>query len=187
MWKGGGSIAADELAGMWKLSVMAQNYGGGWGELYNERLNNLCSSPNIVRTIWSRRMRQTRHVARITRMTNIYILADFAALPGYIMDVVNSLEAVCSFPFITSAINCFRRYIRGYGTVAYLSTIPHCWFPSDMSHVPVAWQRPGWNIHISSDISALWAKCHISPCLYSSLYLYNQVKEGNETISFTER
>jgi hypothetical protein len=41
--------------------------------------------------------------------------------------------------------------------------------------------------HISSDISALWAECHISPCLYSSLYLYNQVKEGNETIPLTER
>jgi hypothetical protein len=100
--------------------------------------------------------------------------------------VVNSLEAVCSFPFITSAINCFRRYIRSYGTVAKLSTIPHCWFPR-MSHVPVAWQRPGYNIHISSDISALWAECHISPCLYSSLYLYNQVKDRNKTIPFTER
>jgi hypothetical protein len=58
---------------------------------------------------------------------------------------------------------------------------------ADMSHVPVAWQRPGWNMHISSDILALWAECHISPCSYSSLYLYNQVKEGNETIPFTER
>jgi hypothetical protein len=58
---------------------------------------------------------------------------------------------------------------------------------ADMNHVPFAWQRPGWNIHISSDISVLWAECHISPCLYSSLYLYNQVKEGNETIPFTER
>jgi hypothetical protein len=85
--------------------------------------------------------------------------------------VVNSLEAVRSFPFITSAINCCRRYIRGYGTVAWLSTIPHCWFYADMSHVPVAWQRPGCNIHISSDISALWAECHVSHCLYSSLYL----------------
>jgi hypothetical protein len=49
----------------------------------------------------------------------------------------------------------------------------------DMSHVPVAWQLPGWNIRISSDISTLWPECHISPCLYSSLYLYNQIKEGN--------
>jgi hypothetical protein len=57
---------------------------------------------------------------------------------------------------------------------------------ADMRHVPVAWQRLGWNIHISSDISALWAECHISPCLYSSIYLYNQVKEGNETVALTE-
>jgi hypothetical protein len=41
--------------------------------------------------------------------------------------------------------------------------------------------------YIFSDISALWAECHISPCLYSSLYAYKQVKEGNETIPFRER
>jgi hypothetical protein len=41
--------------------------------------------------------------------------------------------------------------------------------------------------YISSDILALWAEYHNSPCLYSSLYSYNQVKEGNETIPFTER
>jgi hypothetical protein len=28
-----------------------------------------------------------------------------------------------------------------------------------MSHVPVTWQRPGWNIHIFSDISSIWAEC----------------------------
>jgi hypothetical protein len=56
---------------------------------------------------------------------------------------------------------------------------------ADMSHVPVARQRPGWNIYISLGLSALWAECHISPCLYS--YLYNHVKEGNETIPLTER
>jgi hypothetical protein len=42
-------------------------------------------------------------------------------------------------------------------------------------------------INFSSDILALWAECHISPSMYYSLYLYNQVKEGNETIPFTER
>jgi hypothetical protein len=56
---------------------------------------------------------------------------------------------------------------------------------ADMSHVPVAWQRPGSNIRISSDTSALWAEFNISPCLYFSLH--NQVKEGNETIPFMER
>jgi hypothetical protein len=48
-------------------------------------------------------------------LENYLKLADSPAFPGY---VVNSLEAVCSFPFITSAIKCCRRYIRGYGTVA---------------------------------------------------------------------
>jgi hypothetical protein len=53
---------------------------------------------------------------------------------------------------------------------------------ANMSHVPVARQGPGWNIHIFSYISALWAECHISPCVYSSLY--SQVREGNETLCY---
>jgi hypothetical protein len=56
------------------------------------------------------------------------------------------------------------------------------------SRTPQHFMEPeGWNINIFSDISALWAECHIYPYLYSSLYLYNQVKEGDETIPFTER
>jgi hypothetical protein len=47
------------------------------------------------------------------------LLADSPALSGYIVDYrVKYLEAVLSFTFITSAIDCYRRYIRGYGTVA---------------------------------------------------------------------
>jgi hypothetical protein len=101
-------------------------------------------------------------------------------------------QVFITFPFITSVINCCPGI--------YLSRdqlLPWLWnrcliinnssllVSADMSHVPIAWQRPGWNMHIFSDISALWAECHISPCLYSSLY--NQVKERNETIPFTER
>ena len=37
---------------------------GEWRKLYNEELNVLYSSPNIVRVITSRRMRWTGHVAR---------------------------------------------------------------------------------------------------------------------------
>jgi hypothetical protein len=36
---------------------------GEWGQLHNEELNDLYSSPNIVRVIKSRRMRWAGHVA----------------------------------------------------------------------------------------------------------------------------
>jgi hypothetical protein len=35
---------------------------GGCGKLYNEKLHSLCSSPNIIRVIKSRRMRWVVHV-----------------------------------------------------------------------------------------------------------------------------
>jgi hypothetical protein len=37
---------------------------GEWSRLYNEELNDLVSSPNIIRVIKSRRMRWAGHVAR---------------------------------------------------------------------------------------------------------------------------
>jgi hypothetical protein len=36
-----------------------------WRKLHNDKLHSLCSSPNIVRVIKSRRMRWAGHVARM--------------------------------------------------------------------------------------------------------------------------
>jgi len=40
--------------------------------MYNEELNDLYSSPNIVRVIKSRRMRQAGHVARMREIRGVY-------------------------------------------------------------------------------------------------------------------
>jgi hypothetical protein len=45
---------------------------GGWGELHNEELHDLYSSPSIIRIIKSRRMRWSGHVARILEERNLY-------------------------------------------------------------------------------------------------------------------
>ena len=43
-----------------------------WGKLHNEELNDLYSSPNIVRVIKSRRMRWAGHVARMEESRGVY-------------------------------------------------------------------------------------------------------------------
>jgi len=43
-----------------------------WGKLHNEELNDLYSSPNIVRVIKSRRMRRAGHVARMGERRGVF-------------------------------------------------------------------------------------------------------------------
>jgi hypothetical protein len=45
---------------------------GEWRKLHNEELNDLYSSPNIVRVIKSRRMRLAGHVARMGERRGMY-------------------------------------------------------------------------------------------------------------------
>jgi hypothetical protein len=45
-----------------------------WRRLHNEELNNLYSSPNIIRVNKSRRMRWTGHVARMKERREAYII-----------------------------------------------------------------------------------------------------------------
>jgi hypothetical protein len=45
---------------------------GSWIKLHNDELHSLCSSPNIVRVIKSRRMRWAGHVARMREGGGLY-------------------------------------------------------------------------------------------------------------------
>jgi hypothetical protein len=45
---------------------------GKWKKLHNKELNDLYSSPNIVRVIISRRMRWAEHVARVGKRRSLY-------------------------------------------------------------------------------------------------------------------
>jgi len=45
---------------------------GEWRRLHNEKVNDLYSSPNIVRVIKSRRMRTAGHVARMGEERGVY-------------------------------------------------------------------------------------------------------------------
>jgi hypothetical protein len=45
---------------------------GGWRKLHNEELDNLYSSPSIIRMIKSRSIGEARHVARMVEKRNEY-------------------------------------------------------------------------------------------------------------------
>jgi len=64
---------------MFKNMVLRRMFGprrdevtGEWRRLHNEELNDLYSSPNIVRVIKSRRMRWAGHVARMSEERGVY-------------------------------------------------------------------------------------------------------------------
>jgi hypothetical protein len=48
---------------------------GSWRGLHNEELQNLYSSPSIMRMVKSRRMRLVEHVARIWEGRNVYTMS----------------------------------------------------------------------------------------------------------------
>jgi hypothetical protein len=49
----------------WIFGPKRDEVTGEWRRLHNEELNDLYSSPNIIRVIKSRRMRWTGHIARM--------------------------------------------------------------------------------------------------------------------------
>jgi hypothetical protein len=56
-----------------KLSIAKMDEATGeWRSLHNEELNDLYSSPNIIRVIKSRRMRLVGHVARMGEKRGAY-------------------------------------------------------------------------------------------------------------------
>jgi hypothetical protein len=45
---------------------------GGWRKLHNEELQNLYSSPSLIRMIKARRMRWTKHAARMGKIEGFW-------------------------------------------------------------------------------------------------------------------
>jgi hypothetical protein len=55
-----------------KIFVPKREEDGSWSKLHNDELHSLCSSPNIVRVIKSRRMRWAGHVALMGEGKGVY-------------------------------------------------------------------------------------------------------------------
>jgi hypothetical protein len=72
----GRSLEEERRLRVFETMVLRRIYGpkrdegtGQWTRLYNEKLNDPYSSPNIIRLIKSIRMRRAGHVARVGDMT----------------------------------------------------------------------------------------------------------------------
>jgi hypothetical protein len=55
-----------------KIFCSKRKEDGSWRKLHSDELHNLCSLPNIVRVIKSRRMRWAGHVARMGQGRGVY-------------------------------------------------------------------------------------------------------------------
>ena len=73
------TLREEKKLGMSKNMVLRRIFGsrrdevtGEWRRLHNEELNDLYSSPSIVRVIKSRRMRWAGHVARMSEERGVY-------------------------------------------------------------------------------------------------------------------
>jgi len=70
------TVGGKEAEGVWEHGVeeniwtWTNEVTGDWRRLHNEQLNDLYSSPNIVRVIKSRRMRWAGHVGRMGEESN---------------------------------------------------------------------------------------------------------------------
>jgi hypothetical protein len=73
------TLRKEQRLGVFENRVLRRTFGpkrdeatGEWRRLHKEELNDLYSSPNIIRVIKSRRMRWAGHVARIEEKRGAY-------------------------------------------------------------------------------------------------------------------
>jgi hypothetical protein len=73
------TLREEQRLGVFENRVLRRIFGpkrdeatGEWRRLHNEELNDLYSSPNIIRVIKSRRMRLAGHVARMGEKRGVY-------------------------------------------------------------------------------------------------------------------
>jgi hypothetical protein len=115
------------------------------------------------------------------RINLILILADSPALPRYIVD---SLEAVCSFPFITSAINCCRHIYPWLRNRCLAINNSSLLVSADESCTRCLATVRLEHTYFLRYFGPLGRLRHFSLLF---LILIQSVKEGHETIPFTER